>query len=338
MSTALAESESTKRRRVLLATVRQELGACDEGTLLAVQKLVKSTGELEDGAVLPRGVAKLGGSGSTSIPRYLKSRVLIQLTGANQGVLNKIAFEDFDQLFLFGICKSKEHPAPCKRMGHKAFVQWCVTEYEKFGKVLSNVEMAAQSFDWTREVGCVQLCKSGAKLFDSVRCKMTGEVKSLPRGLQISESDVDEGVWKLRNNTCLDDVELVNVQQGETHKVGKRFSQKVLGSSSCGSSSGSTTQESAASCAGQEGGSKPKVNTPKGGLQVVPKPLQELVQKVVEEMADSGKGASPSDVVGSPQKLKKPAETEAKEDQKDGEDGLPEVPAGGAEPAFDLAA
>ena len=49
----------------------------------------------------------------------------------------------------------------------------------------------------------------------------------MPRGLSITDMDVDSGAWQLQHNTCFEDVVLISEALGETHCVGKKFTQKV---------------------------------------------------------------------------------------------------------------
>ena len=98
---ALGESERVKRQKqLLLQTVRAELAGCSESVLLAVQKMIHAGAAAEPDMQLPRGVKQLGGNGSTSVPKYLKIKVLAEVCGLVSGILNKMNNLDFDNVFL----------------------------------------------------------------------------------------------------------------------------------------------------------------------------------------------------------------------------------------------
>jgi hypothetical protein len=99
----LGESERAKRQKQLLQTVRAELAGCSESVLLAAQKLIHVGAAAEPDMQLPRGVKQLGGNGSTSVPKYLKIKVLAEVCGLVSGILNKMNNMDIDNAFLFSI-------------------------------------------------------------------------------------------------------------------------------------------------------------------------------------------------------------------------------------------
>ena len=206
LSAALSESESAKRRRLLVKAVQAPASKCGEPLLLAIQALVRNGCEEVEGHGFPRGVTQLGGAGFSAVPKYAKIWALMEMVeGTTVSAVEQVASHRLVDLLSLRrhkverIPRSREpHAAPCFHTLGLGRVpeSWLIT--------CRFCPEPTQPVDWNHASGVLHFAKStGSEKYDLLCMRESGVVVPLPQGITIVE-DVSPRMWTLSENTTLE--------------------------------------------------------------------------------------------------------------------------------------
>ena len=188
---SLGQVEERKEHKQIIEQIYILLKSAETPTLRAVKSILEGKSEPGEGQRLQRAVRQLGGSATVAIPNYVVEKCLAEVMATTKTVVSSFSGEDRRNAFLFGVGATPETLVPERKGLVSDFVAWYVERYNMHGKRFQQCKIEQNmELDWVEQLGYYQLLSksSGVEAFDSLYCRLSGEVVPLPKGLLVPKA------------------------------------------------------------------------------------------------------------------------------------------------------